>query len=315
MPENREKQLALVRGDDRLVVANEFCKQRHDEHDGKYPEGIVAAPIALEIVEPALVERPQFQETRAGQCRHEIFPRGCRHLVAQNRRAHLLDLARLEIDPRIDPRIGEVGKEIHEKTEQRKYEQIGKDDGVVAIDDRLEREQAQSVERKNGLDQKRTGEEGTYERTRKARHDDQHGIAENVAIENLAPAQSLHPCGQDVLLFDLLKKRILGEKGGGCESTESHRDNWQGDMPEVIPHFVDKRELVEIFRRQPTQRENLPERTAGKKHDQENREQKARYGVADYDDGRTPDVEARSIVDRLGDPERDRDRVGKQRHP
>src|SRR5207237_1312775 len=43
---DRKEKLALVGGDDRLIVADEFGKQGDDEQNGEYPERIIAAPIA-----------------------------------------------------------------------------------------------------------------------------------------------------------------------------------------------------------------------------------------------------------------------------
>src|SRR5947209_7839742 len=183
-----------------------------------------------------------------------------------------LDLARFEIDARIDPRIGEVGEKIHEEPEKGEDVQIGEDDGVIAVDDRLERQEAQPVEREDRLDQKRAGEKGADEGAGKAGDNYQHGVPEDVAVEDLSPAQTFHPRGQHVLLLDLFKEGILGKKRRGGKGAKRHRDHRQGNVPEIVSHLIDQRELVEIFRCKATQRKYLPERATRKKHDQENRE-------------------------------------------
>src|SRR5829696_8966333 len=57
-------------------------------------------------------------------------------------------LPSLEIDPRIDPGVGEVRNQVHDEAEEREDVEVGEHDRIVAVDDRLERQKAQSVERK-----------------------------------------------------------------------------------------------------------------------------------------------------------------------
>src|SRR3984893_743815 len=95
-------------------------------------------------------------------------------------RSSTSDLPGLEVDARIDPGIGEVGDQVHHEPEQGEDKERREHHRIVAVEQALEAEQAETVERKDRLDQERAGEEGANERARKARNDDQHGVAENV---------------------------------------------------------------------------------------------------------------------------------------
>ena len=121
--------------------------------------------------------------------------------------------------------------------------------------------------------------------------------------------------GEYVLLADLLEERVLGQQRHGGEGRQRHRNDRQRQVPEIIADLGVPRQLPEILRDQPAQREPVEERAAGEQDDQQNREQEAGNGVADDDHARGPHVEARAGVDRLADAERDRDQVGEQRHP
>src|SRR5437763_12399423 len=69
------------------------------------------------------------------------------------------DLPSFEIDARIDPRIGEIGDQVHEQPDQRKNVKRGEHHGIVAVEHALEAEQAEPIEREDDLDQQRAGEE------------------------------------------------------------------------------------------------------------------------------------------------------------
>ena len=92
----------------------------------------------------------------------------------------------LEVDPRIDPGIGEVGYEVHHQAEQREDVERREDDGVVAVDDRLEGEKPEAVEREDRFDEA-PAEERADERTGKSRDHDEHRVAENMAVEPVVP--------------------------------------------------------------------------------------------------------------------------------
>src|SRR5690606_20762318 len=57
--------LAVVGGDDRLVVGDELGKERKDEEDHEDPERPVATTVRLEVLPAALVERRQERTSRA----------------------------------------------------------------------------------------------------------------------------------------------------------------------------------------------------------------------------------------------------------
>src|SRR5918999_5798935 len=100
-------------------------------------------------------------------------------------RAAPSDFPRLKIDPGIDPHVSEVGDQTHHKAHEGEDEQRAEHDRIVAVEHAFEAEQAEAVEREDGLDQQRAGEECTNERTGKARDYDQHGVAEDMAVEHL----------------------------------------------------------------------------------------------------------------------------------
>src|SRR5262249_12047815 len=73
------------------------------------------------------------------------------------------NLPRLEIDPRIDPRVSEVRDQVHHHSDERKNIQRGEHHRVVAVENAFKAEQPQPIKRKNCLDQQRACEEGVYE--------------------------------------------------------------------------------------------------------------------------------------------------------
>src|SRR5690606_23344020 len=93
-------------------------------------------------------------------------------------------LPRFEVDAGIDEGVGQVADEVHQEAEEREEEERAEHDRIVAVDGRLEAEQAQAVEREDHLDQHRAGEEDADERRRESGDDDEHGVAEDVAIEH-----------------------------------------------------------------------------------------------------------------------------------
>ena len=74
-------------------------------------------------------------------------------------------------------------------------------------------------------------------------------------------------------------------------------------------------QVGEIVGSEPPQRKDLPKRPAAEQHDQQDGEQETRNRVAEDDQRGGDGVEARAVLDRLSDAERDRDRVGDERHP
>src|SRR5262249_32661087 len=57
-----EKVLAIVADVERAVVGDELGEQRYDKQDRKDPQRDVAAPIALEVVPAAAIDRRQREE-------------------------------------------------------------------------------------------------------------------------------------------------------------------------------------------------------------------------------------------------------------
>ena len=60
------------------------------------------------------------------------------------------------------------------------------------------------------------------EGTREAGDDQQHGVAEHVAVEHLVLAQALRARRHHVLLADLVQERVLGQERRGRERAERH---------------------------------------------------------------------------------------------
>ena len=85
---DRKENLALVEGDNRPVVGDDFRKQRQHEQGDEDPERPIAAPVALEIVEAASVDRCEPQEAPVAQDRGERRGRRGGEFVAQGGSAH-----------------------------------------------------------------------------------------------------------------------------------------------------------------------------------------------------------------------------------
>ncbi len=221
----------------------------------------------------------------------------------------------LEIDTRINEGIGDVAQQGHDQPHQREGVERAEDDRIVPVDDALEPEPADAVETEEHLDEEGAGEKHSDEGGREPGNDDQHRVAEHVAVEHPVLRQSLGPRGLHILQVDLVQERVLGQHrqvGKGAHSQRRHR---QRDVPEIIDHLFVPGQVGEVLRHQAAQRENLPVRPARKEHDQQHREQEGRDGIADDDDGRGPDVEARTVRHRLADAQRNRDQIGDQECP
>ena len=127
---------------------------------------------------------------------------------------------------------------------KRENVEIGEDDGIIAVERRFKREQAEAVERENRLDQQRAGEEGRDEGAGKAGDHDQHGVAEDVAIEHAPLGQALHPRGDDILLADFVDEGVLGQEGRGGEGAERQGRDRQHDVPEIILDLPEQAEAA-----------------------------------------------------------------------
>src|SRR2546427_1588602 len=115
------------------------------------------------------------------------------------------DLPGLEVDPRIDPGIGEVRDEVHDQPDKGEDVERREHHRIVAVEHALEAEQAEPVEREDRLDQQRAGKERMDEGAGKPGDDDQHGVAENVAVERLTVVAALGARREHVLLTDLVE--------------------------------------------------------------------------------------------------------------
>ena len=69
--EGRVEQLALVGGEDRLVVGDQLREQAEHEQDHEDPERPVAAPVGLEVRKPPPVERRELDEALLRQGRRD----------------------------------------------------------------------------------------------------------------------------------------------------------------------------------------------------------------------------------------------------
>ena len=79
--EDGKQDLALVGGDQRPVVGDEFREQRSDEQDEKDPERPCAALVAAEIVEAAPVHRREPGTAFEARALLRLLPSGRLHAV------------------------------------------------------------------------------------------------------------------------------------------------------------------------------------------------------------------------------------------
>src|SRR5215471_17642394 len=164
-------------------------------------------------------------------------------MVVRSSNSHL---PRLEVDARINPGVGEVGQKVHHQPDQRHDVERGEYHRVIAIEHALEAEQPDAVEREYGLDQKRAGKKRVHERAGKAGDYDQHGVAEDVAIEHLVLAAALGARGEHILLADLVEEGVLGEQRHGGERGKPHGEDRQYQMPEIVEDLSRNRQLRPI---------------------------------------------------------------------
>ena len=93
----------------------------------------------------------------------------------------------------------------------------------------------------------------------KAGDHEQHGIAEDVAIEHLALAQALGPRRHHILLADFVEERILGQQRHGGKAADAQRDQRQHQMPGIVADLAERAirlsKLSEVRPRSGNQRE------------------------------------------------------------
>ena len=232
----REKEFAFEAHEERLVVGDEFGAERGDEQHQEDPQRPVAAPVRLEVLPSPQIDRRQRKAAARlpGTAGAAAIAVGGRWQCA--RPPHT---SRVSKSMRgIDPGIGEIGEQVDHEAEQREDIERREHDGIVAVQHAFEAEQAEAVEREDGLDQQRAGEEDAHERAGKAGDDQQHGVAEDVAVEDLAVVAALGARGQDILLADLVEEAVLGEDRHGREGADAHREQRQRQVPEIVEDLL-----------------------------------------------------------------------------
>ena len=78
-------------------------------------------------------------------------------------------LPRFEIDARIDPGVGQIGNQINDQPDKGENVEVGEHHRIIAVEHALEAQQPEAVERKDGFDQERPGEERADESGRESR--------------------------------------------------------------------------------------------------------------------------------------------------
>src|SRR6516164_6081719 len=120
-----------------------------------------------------------------------------------------------------------------------------------------------TTDEKNGLANKGPGKKCGDERAWEAGDHQQHGVAENVAVEHLALGAALGARGEHILLAQFLQKRVLGQERYSRKGRQAHRGNRQNQMPEVVEDFLPPRQLRPGVGHETAQWEDLKERAAG----------------------------------------------------
>src|SRR3546814_6014157 len=92
-------------------------------------------------------------------------------------------------------------------------------------------------------------------------------------------------------------------------------DVCSSDLPEIVEDDHRPGQLPPIVRDDAAQGKPVEIASAGEQHDQQDREQEARYGVGEDHDAAGPDIEARAVAHRLDDAERNRDEIDDQSAP
>ena len=134
---------------------------------------------------------------------------------------------------------------------QRQDVDVGKHDGIVAVDDcsrELRRPMGSKLLKMVSISSEPV-KNALMDAAGEAGNDQQHGVAEHVAVENLPLAQSLRLRGEDVLLADLVEEAVAGEKRHGRRSPERQGDQRQGEVPEVVDDLAEERQLGSSCRR------------------------------------------------------------------
>src|SRR5262252_9138780 len=108
-------------------------------------------------------------------------------------------------DARVEPRVGEIDDEVHHHEPEGDEEHEGLHHGIVAMGDRVDHETPHAVQGEHRL---RDHEAADEERELRADQGDdgQHGVAEGVADDHRALAETLGPRGADVVVAQDLEE-------------------------------------------------------------------------------------------------------------
>ena len=117
------------------------------------------------------------------------------------------------------------------------------------------------------------------------------------------------------MFADLIQEAVFGQHGQGREAANHHGEDGKYQMPEVVTNLLPGTHLIEVVGGQATQWKPVEITAAGKYHDQQYGEQKARDGVAHNDQRAGPDIKGRAMPDGLADTQRNGNEVGDQRSP
>src|SRR4051812_23127782 len=159
--------LSLARNSANSVTTNSTRKIQN----ATYPRR-----LALKFCQRRRLTGDMLIECRAGGTSRPITPTAVVSGVRSEVRASTSNLPRLKVDARVDPGVGEVGQEIHRKPDQRENIERGKHHRIVTIEHAFKAEQTKAIEREDGFDQQRAGEECVHEGAWKARDHDQHRV-------------------------------------------------------------------------------------------------------------------------------------------
>ncbi len=175
---------------------NSAHEREHEQHE-KDPERPVAAPVGLEVSPAPQVDRRQVHHVAPGRHDDAHGRDGDWSRSAAESVASTSDLARLEIDARIDPGIGEVGDQVHRRARSARRCRAWRTPPDSRGSRSLSKPSSPSPSSEKMVSissepAKKARDEGAGE----AGDDDQHGVAEDVAVEHAALRQALRARGR-----------------------------------------------------------------------------------------------------------------------
>mmetsp|Transcript_27561 Transcript_27561/g.51080 ORF Transcript_27561/g.51080 Transcript_27561/m.51080 type:complete len:350 (+) Transcript_27561:3582-4631(+) len=221
----------------------------------------------------------------------------------------------LKINPRIHKHIHQVGQDPDDQADQTKDKQRAKNHRIVPCHGGLKAQPAKAVEREDRLDQNRAAKEHANKHRRKTCNHNQHGVAEHVAVKHPFFCQTFGPRCHHVVLLDLIQKAVLSQQRKCRKGRDSRSQNRQGDVPEVIQHFSDHRQVFKVIRRQSAQWEDLPIGATGKQNQKHDRKQEPRNGIAHNNCARRPSIKRRAVFHSLANAQRYGHEISNERRP